>query len=303
MSIRNSLKIVFSSFSGVWKILLYKLVVLLRFAGLLAGLVLPNVLSVVGTVADTGLFDNIRRFVSDFFTRGSELPADIDAVKASVDALSKAFADNAAKLTVSYIFIGLIILLTLVLSGLSPLVIADVINAKMSSNAVYGHASRFIIRFGKNIKLQAVKLITLLPCYILLLFSVWRLFSLLFGVIGLFSLFFAVIAFVLLLSLLQTFFCCMLPEIAVNNAGVFEAIRLGFGAARKKFGAILSAYIVIDVALLSINALLLFFTCGAGLIVSVPMSAIFLTAYRMVTYYDLKKKQYYIDENNISGQT
>ena len=47
------------------------------------------------------------------------------------------------------------------------------------------------------------------------------------------------------------------------------------------------------------NIMLAFFTCGAGLLVSIPMSALFIIIFRMVIFYDVYGLKYYIDSNTI----
>lgn len=298
MSIKNSLKILLNNFSSVWKILLYKTIVFIIGLALLAGLVLPNIITVANNVAGTGIVSNIRNTIDAFLLR-ADISQNIEAVKTSLEAASRVLAENAGRLIASYLYIGGIVVLTNLLGGMSELVASDVVNADMSANAKYGFSSRFIINLGKNLKYQLIRLITEFPFYIIIAFIVWVTFSFLFNYIAVFALFFAFVLGVFLVSMTQAFFCCWLPEITVNKTGIFDAIRTGFKISKPVYFNLLSSFAFINILILFINIMLAFFTCGAGLLISIPMSTLLVVIFRLVTYYDLKKLKYYTDSNTI----
>lgn len=298
MSIKNSIKLLLNNFSVVWKILLYKLVIFFISLALIVGFVLPNVLTIINSIGDTGLFENLKNLVNDFIAR-VDLNVNLEAFKTSLENASKVLTENAQRLMMSYIYIMIIVVLTNLLSGLSELAGSDVINADMSANAKYSFSSRFIITFGKNIKYQLVRLFTEIPVYIIIAFIVWNVFSFLFSYIAVFSVFFAFIVYIVLTGFTQSFFCGWLPEITLNKTNVFDAIRISFKKIRPHFFQILSGFVLINITLFFINSMLAFFTCGAGLLISIPMSTLLVIIYRLVIYYDINGLKYYADNNTI----
>jgi len=302
MSIRNSLKILLNNFSVLWKILVYKVLVFLISIALLAGFVLPNVITIFNRIAETGLIDNLKKIVDGFFAR-VDLTQNIEAFKLSLEDTSKALTQNAYRLMISYIYIAIILIIGNMLSGMSDLVTSDVINGDMSANAKFGFLSRFIITLGKNIKYQLLRLVTEIPVYIIITFIIWNIFSFLFNYIGVFALFFTFVFLVLLISAAQSFFCCWLPEITVNKTNVGDAIRIGFNKVKPVYRSLLSGFSFINIFLFFMNIMLAFFTCGAGLLISIPMSTLFIAIYRLVVYYDLSSMKYYTDSNTIISPT
>lgn len=295
MALKNTFKILFNNFSNVWKLMLYKFIILLLSCGLVAGFVLPNILTIISDLGDTGLFDNVKKLVNDFLTRSTEFTQNVEAVKHSLDRASYTLTENANKLMLSYIYIAVIFLIANVLGGLSELAVSDIINGDMSASAKYGFLSRFTICLGKSFKYRLIMLITALPCYIIIGYVVWVAFSFLMGVIGIFSLFFGIALFIFLLSVVNAFFCCQLPHITVSKAPVFDSIRISFNLVKPRFSRHVSYFVLINISLLFFNVLLALFTCGVGLIVSLPLISLFNVTYRMVIYYEANGLKYYAD--------
>jgi hypothetical protein len=298
MSFRNSLKLLLNNFSSVWKLLWSKLVVFIVSASLIVAFVLPTVISIFNSVAGTGLFENAWQLLDDFINRADMQPS-VEALKNSLDMSSKVLADNAGKLSVSYFSVLAILIFSNLISGLANFAMSDVMNVDMCANAKLPFMSRFIITLGKGIRYQLVRLITEIPLFIIVLSAVWQIFSFLFSLIGILSVFFSVALFFLLIAACQTFFCCWLPEVTVNRGGVFEAIKKGFALAKPHYFNLLSVFLLADFFVFLTNAVLAFFTCGAGLIISIPMSILFYIILKLVIYYDLRGLKYYIDSNTI----
>lgn len=298
MSFRNALKLLLNNFSSVWKLLWYKLIVFAIGASLIVAFVLPTVISIINSIAETGLIENAKNLVNEFLKREDLQPA-IEALKDSFELSSKILGENAGRLAISYTSILAILILSNLISGLSNFAMSDVINSDMSANAKLPFLSRFIITLGKGVKYQLVRLITEIPLAIIVFFVVWNIFSFLFGYIGILAVFFSVAIFFALISACQAFFCCWLPEVTITKCKVFEGIKKGFAVAKPHYFNLLSGFLFADFFMFLINVVLAFFTCGAGLIISLPMSILFFIIYRLVIYYDLKGMKYYTDSNNI----
>ena len=298
MTFRNALKLLLNNFSSVWKLLWYKLVIFAVNASLIVAFVLPTVISIFNSVAETGLFENARQLLDNFINR-ADLQPSVEAIKNSLEMSSKVLADNAGRLSISYFSVFAILILSNLISGLANFAMSDVINADMCANAKLPFMSRFIITLGKGVRYQLVRLITEIPIFIIALFIVWQIFSFLFGLIGILSVFFSVELLFLAIAACQAFFCCWLPEITVNKGGVFEAIKKGFALAKPHYFNLLSGFLFSDFFVFLTNAVLAFFTCGAGLIISLPMSILFYIIYRLVIYYELKGLKFYTDSNTI----
>lgn len=303
MPVKNSFKIFISNFSNTWKLLLYKFIIVLFGAGLVAGLVLPNVITVINSIAETGLFTNLKDIVNaiftSFFNPGDQLVGIIEQLKISVEQTSLVLAGYADKLSLTYILLVFIWLVTNVLGGLSQLAVADIVAGDMASGAKFSFMSRYTINLYRSVKYRLVWLLTVLPINIILIFAVWFCFSLLFNIIGVVALFFAVALFVILSALKQSFFCCWLPQYAVENTPAFDSIRLGVKLSRRKFSSLFSSYILINISLIALHTILALFTCGVGLLVSIPGASLFKTIYGMVTHFELSGRKYYNDGKTI----
>jgi hypothetical protein len=298
MSIKNSIKILLNNFSVVWKILVYQIIVIAISLALIASFVMPNIYTIYNSVKGTGLLHNAKEVINTFLERG-DLTLSIEAFKTSLEEVSSILTEYDSLLILSMLFVLAIVVFGNLLSGMSELPVSDMINADMSANAKYGFCSRYIITLGKNLKYQLVRLITEIPAFVIIAFAVWQSFSFLFGYIGIFALFFCFALFVVLLSFLQAFLCLWVPEITVNKGNIFASIKSGFLKIKPRYFSIVSGYAFIDIFLFFMNIMLAFFTCGAGLLVSIPMSALFIIIFRMVIFYDVYGLKYYIDSNTI----
>lgn len=299
MFIKNTFKIMLSAFSNVWKILLYKTVIILAAFGLIFGLVMPTVFTVLNAISQTGIFENIKNLISAFFSRAEGFSEVVTALKESIEASSITLKNYADRLFITYIILFCIFLFAAIISSLSKLALTDVVNGEMSSVAKYRFMSRFVINLGKSLRLSLLSIFVVYPAYIILAVVVWAVFSFLFNYIGVFALFFAAITFILLLAVVQSFFSGWQPQIIVKGTGIFESIGLSFKCIRKNYFKICGSYVVIDILVLFSNIMLAFFTCGIGLIVSLPVTVLFYTCYRMVLYYELNNLKYYSGSNKM----
>ena len=297
--IKNCFKILANSFVNVWKILLFKVIVLVIGAGLCAGLVLPNVIAILARVSETGFFENLRAVVVDFFTRGSDIALGIEEFKNSAEAASHILAQNATRLTAATVVITVIIVAVNMLGCMADMVAADIVDAAMSSDAKYGFMSRFIITAGTNAKYQLVRLITEIPLIGLVLTGLWFLFTLLFQHIYVFSLLIVVAFGVVLISVANVFFSMWLPSIVTEKKPVLRALGTSFKMGGRQFSRLFSHFILINLLLMFVNVLIVFFTCGAGLLVTLPACTLFTVIFRTVNYYHSTGRKYYCGEDAV----
>ena len=90
------------------------------------------------------------------------------------------------------------------------------------------------------------------------------------------------------------------PAVVVGDkkvfAGLHYAVRRGF----KRFGSIYSVFFVAWVLIYALNILVALLTLGAGLLLTVPMSMVFISILDMTLYYRDNDKRYYLDDNTVT---
>jgi hypothetical protein len=295
---RNSLRILFSNFTLVWKILVYKL---------LATLIVFS----VATIFAMPLLEvlNQNNFFTKVYTEFSNAALNfnihytLNAFYVTINEFLSIVSANISQVGLSLtLVLATILILGNYIIGLSDLAVNEYLNGYMSSNANFSFTSSFVRVFPKAVKLQTAKLFINLPFNILIAFLIYLTLPLLNNtseVIAIFAPFIIITLSTVLISANLTAFSGVSPAIVVHNCSIKKGFYLGLIAVNRRFYKTLSNAVIIVLSILTVNLFFLILTGGASLLVTLPSSIFLLAIFGMVMYYGSMGMRYYVDPDTI----
>ncbi|MBQ7351615.1 MAG: hypothetical protein IJW59_01940 [Clostridia bacterium] len=297
MIYKNSIKILFSNFGLVWKMLLYFFLV---FSG--AVLLVYLLMSPVVKIIDhAGFFNQIVDLYTDFL-KSLNLTETLTELSLIIENVFQFIIDNMSKMWLSFVGVGIVVLfLNSLLFNLATMANCASLHLYMGSMTRQGFFSSFSDCFKKNIKAQLLYFLINLPLNILFVGLFILSLKLFRGAwyMSLLAVFVIIVAFVLLYALKSTLFSVWIPTIVVLNYKPLKALRTSVKMVFKRFGRIFSNAIGIVLTILVLNIVLGLFTFFVGLLVSVPMSFLLIATFGMVVVYEGQGMRYYVDVYNV----
>lgn len=298
MMFRNSLRILFSNFSMVWKILVYYLVCALTTFSIATIFSLP----LVNTLKANNFFETLK---TEYASLGLNfnVASILNTIYVTAQEFFNIVGNNLGTVLVSFILVLFVVFVFGgFLFGLSDLAITEVLNGYMSSNANYTFMGAFVRTFKKSAQLQLTKLIINLPITIVIFTLIGFTLPLLNvtnAVVAFLAPFFIILLFTLLVSLHLTAFSGVTPAICVHDAPVFKGYQLGFRAVGRRFYKTLSTSFGLVLTIFSVNLFFFSLTSGASLVITLPASIFLLAIFPMVMYYGSMGMRYYVDPETI----
>lgn len=293
MMYKNSVKLLFSNFSLVWKKLLFNLILGL----IIGGLCYLSAVPVFKVLKANDLFDMVHNLFADFITN-------LNLVKffEDVGAIGTAFADiisNNFK-TIGFnivLFLFLLFILGKFLNGYSLLSQAEVLYSSMSSNMKVGMLASIFNCFSKITLFELTKFIITFPIDLFIAYVIilcFRLFGVS-GFIGIFAPFIIMLVAIILISLRISMFCCWMPHIAVKDMGIFNSLKINFKLVLRRLPKIFSNSLGIVFTIIVVNGFAILFTFGVGLLITIPVSSVLINTFQMSAFYGCYGMRYYVD--------
>ncbi|MBE5757465.1 MAG: hypothetical protein E7345_00855 [Clostridiales bacterium] len=297
MNYRNSVKILFSNFEHVWKMMLYFLIVSAISIFFLYLAINPIYVMLV----NSGVFSNMVQVYTDFLTtlNLTELMTSLG------DMVNNVFATITSHMsTIWFSFLGIALVFAffeIFSRNLVTMPLCNSLNFYMGSMNKRGFYASFSDTFGKNVKIQLCYYIVTLPfkfaiCYLFLLS--FKLFSISW-VVSVVAIIVLLIAFILLISLIQSVFVMWVPTYVIMNYGVFKSLKYSVKMLGKRFGRVFSGMVGVIITVFLLNFILGVFTLFMGLLISIPISYLLYNVYGMICAYEGQGMRYYVDIYNV----
>ena len=311
MRFKRSVGITADCFSEVFKMLLYRLVVGVIFFSLVY-LILHFGLSFIVHSEElgelTGLIPQFFRALALSLAEGdaAALPDFQSAFHTAIADFLNLLAANMGSIIGSVIGVCCMYILQRIVNGLAQFAVAGTINDRM---ATYSH-TKFAVSYFKNIGRAAVYYAVYVPLAfvydVLSILACWFLFfyipSLLpnWGVVGvLFTIVLTMTAVIALQALKLTVISGWMPAMLADGKPLIGAFRASVTAkdfTRRFGGFLIACYLIVFV-----NVGFGVFTAGSGLLITIPLSFLFLIAMQFVNYYETAGKKYFIEKNVVAG--
>lgn len=285
-----------TKFKLVWVLLLYTVII----GVLVISLGIPFAVPVVRVFRHAG----VGALVSDFcksVTAGESLDMWFDKLYAIVLAMKHSLLDNKWAAFSGGLLIALVVIFAFrFFFGLYEIPLADVLEGAMSSNARIGFTGRFVARLGKSCKFVLVKMLYTVVFDFLIGFVVYWLFVLFdVPVLKIFAPFLIMVVYLVLLSFRYTLISMWAPAVVLRDGNIFRMFGFSVQRSVRHMGSIFSTFLVAWTLILTVNMLVGLFTFGAGLVLTVPVSLLFINLLNMTVYYGKTGKRYYTDATTV----
>lgn len=301
MRFKHTVHVLIDNFRVTYKLLVYVLIVMGITAGLSAAIIIPfigtlneipaysaliHTLNEMGTSILEGDLTNLTVFIADIKTAFGEL---INHLAADPSVLIAAIAGIALVALVNGFFIGI-----------GNYTAGSLINDKMAMQANSPFAATLIKNLGKAslYSLFYVAISFLYNIVIVLLLYV-LLFIALDGVWLLIQLLLFTVFMVLLIGLKMMLISDWLPAIISGKQTVIKACRYSFARKSGNSFFVFSFFASSCILILAVNVLAALGTFGASLIITIPLSYLYLLCYQFVNYCDSNEIKYFTDKRTI----
>ncbi len=297
MIYKNAIKVLFSNFSTVWKMMLYFLLVFL-FGGVLLFLCVNPILK---TIEDAGFFTQFVDMYAAFLDK-LDLPLLFENFAVLLQNIFEFVSTNINQLWTW--FLGIFVVTFFLNSFLLNLVNMPTcmsLHLYIGSMHKGGFFSSFGDSFAKNLKFNLIKWLVALPVNILY-FGIFLLSLKLFGIswyMNILAVFIIIIGFIVLFAFKTMLFALWCPTHVVLNYGIWKSLKTAIKTVFKRFGRYFSNAIGIVITIFVINVLLGLCTFVVGILLSIPLSYMLYNVYGMVSIYEGQGMRYYVDVYNV----
>lgn len=303
MRLKHTFHVFVDNFPVIYKVLLYRLIIMI-IAGVLYSLcITPLITSLTGSEAFTNLTAGISNFFLDFISgEFSELASISKGVTDAFEDLMTLFANESGSIALTVVLIVIVYVVQKWFSGLGNYAAEAVINDKMALRA----NSPFLATLIKNLKTAAVYNSIYVPLSVIydLIICVGMYFFMYFLVVHSVLPFFVAVflftlVFVIAIAVKMTFTTDWLPAIIRGRMTQKQAFRYTFSRKGKDTVNVLSNFCVLILIIFSVNVLATVSTVGVAALLTVPASYVIILCFELTNYFDREQIKYSIGNNVI----
>lgn len=307
MRLKRAFQILTNNFSNVFKMLLYRGVMLALSMGL-TYFVLSLGLNVIMESVEAS---TIAAMLTDFFR--ALVSGDTQYLVSFSEAFPLAITDflnlviaNIGSLVGSVLGVIVVYLVFRVLNGISTFAVCGIINDRMCYYAKTSFAGAYFPNMGRAVLYQIIyvplaflyDLVSFILCWFICwmfssAFSTWGFIGVLFGIA------IAITGYVCLQALKMSWISPWMPAVIhEKTVGASLGKSLTDG---KNFSVRFGNFLLAIYLIFAVNVVCAFATLGSMLIITVPASFVLLSCLQLVCYFEDNGKKYYLSANQIEG--
>lgn len=290
---RNSVKLLFSNFATVWKLLLYYLVITLIGVGLVA----PVFSSVVEVFRNHNFFEILVDLLTTF-NLGTNLISIFAGVGTVLLTLVACIVDYFVVHTWLAVYLTfLFVVLLPFLYELGGIAAGETLYGYMSSQAKVNFTGRIFTSLKKSFKYIMAKILVATPINLLVFYLIIKVFELttLGGTIKFAVPLIITLVLCLLITLKLVLFSGWLPALIVYDCGVWSAFARGIKAVGRRFFRTFSTMLVFVILNICIDVLF----GSIAFLLLIPLGLYLIYIVDFVMFYGSQGMRYYVDSDTI----
>ena len=294
------------NFKHVYKLLLYKVIIALFSAALIAAFVWPE----IEEILTSGVVQQITENTKNFF---KALVSWEENLKSAASYLHEIFGTDgkggllrelgkliaSMKTEIIWLCVGIVIVYLIIrfVDTLFYFSIGSTLNDKMSTYADTPFSTAFISNLGKASAYAGlyVPVVFLFDVATIAICCVFLLFMPLFA--GLFA---SMTLIVVCQSLKLTFTGPWMPAMTADNQRLRDAIHYRNEREKRQISKVFTTYIVSVYLVIIVNVMAALATFGSALLITVPASYLLFICQQYVHYYTMKGKDYFITYEGVA---
>lgn len=293
MMFRNSVKLLFSNFATVWKLLLYYLVITLIGVGLVA----PVFSSVVEVFRNHNFFEILVDLLTTF-NLGTNLISIFAGVGTVFSTLVACIVDYFVVHTWLAVYLTfLFVVLLPFLYELGGIATGETLYGYMSSQAKVNFTGRIFTSLKKSFKYIMAKILVATPINLLVFYLIIKVFELttLGGTIKFAVPLIITLVLCLLITLRLVLFSGWLPALIVYDCGVWSAFSRGIKAVGRRFFRTFSTMLIFVILNICIDVLF----GSIAFLLLIPLGLYLIYIVDFVMFYGSQGMRYYVDSDTI----
>ena len=295
MVLRNSLKVLSTNFSLVWKNMAYMLIMLAIFGGAVVWIGYD----IVKALSDGGFFVVFGEFWTKLYSFSAT-----EVSRKVVDLAGKAFdiiGQNINSLIPNIVGVSVGLFLLAVIFNSASLANCEVLRGAMSSLTYIGFCGAYVRYFGRALLQGLIQTLVKLPFWAIICTAGYFVLNLMstgeiWGILA--PMLFVLIA-MLVLSLEYSLLSCFVPYLVLHNSSVSKSFVNGIKVVSHRFWRTLSNNIVFVIFAIVINFVCARYTFCASLLFTLPLTVVLVNVLFMVNYYESQGMRFYLDQSNI----
>lgn len=309
MRFRNAIHITIDNFSNVFKLLLYSVLTGAVFMSLSYLIFRHGLDGIISGNPTKAIAELIRGFFNAIVTGDSVWIREtfqqsfgevFDEFKQLIRSSSGAIAGTIVGISIMY-------LLSRFVNGLGRIAVAGVMNDRMSTFSRTHFASSYFKNVAKGALYQTMYVPLVFVYDVIMLLFCWFCFFEIPALLSLdgwisvtLSLMFTITAVACFEALKMTLISAWIPALIADDKKVSRAFGQSL-CAKKHFGRRFAGFLVAIYLVIVVNVLFALCTFGSTLLITLPLSFLFLLALQFVQYYEDNSKKYFISSTNITG--
>lgn len=299
MNFRHTCHVFVDNFSIVYKHLLYGLIVTVIGFGLFSAIVVPAVTNIMGTAQYAALRESLNElWIAIVNLKTEQLEGNLSTVRSAFsDFIGMLGSEKAGLFVLCAVLLAIAYIIYRFLLGIGNYTTGALINDKMTLQAKSPFIGTMIKNLGKASLYNIIYVPITFVYDVLSVVIIWALFfRWLHFLPVLIGIFLFVTVLIALTAAKLAFTVYWLPSLIHGRESNAKAIAHNFKQSWKAFGHTYSNFLVFTLIILALNVAAIFFTFGAGLLITVPASYIMLISYQFVTYYTVNGLKFFVGD-------
>ncbi|MEG2084232.1 MAG: hypothetical protein RRY78_01595, partial [Clostridia bacterium] len=296
MVLKNSIGILSSKFSLVYKIIIFMLIILLLFTALGFSIIYPTINKPMHEIGELKMFTSIKDGFVSFFSGDLELQeTSFATIKSNWQELDNIFDKYGAKFAIAIAVLVVLLFLCVFVLSLSFITNSDIIYNYMTSKSNYGFASNMLANIKRSAIFALFYMLFMLCFMAIMAITVTILVYALYGWLSYFCLPFIYLAIVLIFSIQKALFSNWIPLIICENMTVVQALKENRKLLKRDFKHNLMHYFIYYVISLSFISAFGLFSFGIGFVIGFAIHVVIFQILPLVIYFENNHKRYYIN--------
>ena len=304
MEFKHAFHVFVDNFATTYKLLVYRLVVLMVTIGLGCAVLVPA----IGNISHTAQYKELSSAFSTLWSNIialnlEETRENMQAFRSAYGTFMQMLSDKSWLIATVVVCMCVVLIIDKFFVGVGNYVTGAVVHDKM----VMYTRSPFTYTLFRNIKQAVLFALIFAPltflydavCFLIMLalYSV----VLQFLPLRLVKIFLVAILFLVFSAVKYTLTTSWLPALIHAKMTQRQALVYTITRKDKRTAAVLSNALVLKLTILALNVAAGLFTFGAGLLLTLPASSLILVCFSFVNYFDTNKLKYFVDEYTIIG--
>lgn len=303
MEFKHAFHVFVDNFPTTYKLLVYRLIIIAITVALGCAVVIPTMNNILGTAQYEQLSTTFTELWGDIIALNTEKLHDgLEAVLEAFRSFRHLIEDKAWLVGVAGACLAVIYFIYKFLAGVGDYVTGALVNDRMAMHA----KSYFTVTFFKNIKQALLYSIIYAPIAfaydIVCVTLIWAIIFVGLSFVPVLVKIFLIAVLITIFSAVKfTFTADWLPSLIHAKSTHRNAIAYTFSRKGKNTGSVFSNALVLKLTVFALNVAAALFTFGAGLLITMPATALVQICFWFVNYFDCNKLKYFVDEYTVIG--